>query len=117
MEVSGWVNNLFRTLDAGDIDGFVRFLSDRPLFRMGSSQPLEGRETVRAGVSGFLSSIKSMKHSLSDTLVSGDTVVVHGIVTYTRLDESELVVPFANIFYLEDEKIRDYLVFVDNTEL
>lgn len=117
MQAPRWISKLFETLDAGDIDGFVQFLTEGVLFRMGSSQPIQGRETVRTGVYGFLSSIKGMKHSLSDTLVSGDTVVVHGTVTYTRRDESELAVPFANIFYLEDEKIRDYLIFVDNTAL
>jgi len=117
MDVPQWISKLFKTLDAGDIDGFVQFLTEKVFFRMGSSQPLQGRETVRAGVSGFLSSIKGMKHNLNDTLINGDTIVVHGSVTYTRRDESELVVPFANIFYLEDEKIRDYLIFVDNTEL
>ena len=84
---------------------------------MGNSQPLEGKETVRSGVSGFLSSIKNITHSLSDTLISGDTVVVHGIVTYTRKDESQLKVPFSNNFYLQGEKISDYLIFIDNTEL
>jgi hypothetical protein len=46
-----------------------------------------------------------------------DTVVIHGAVTYTRHDGRELTVPFADISSMEGEKIKDYLIFIDNTKL
>ena len=42
---------------------------------------------------------------------------LHGRVTYTRQDRSNLDVPFANVFRYEDGLIRDYLIFVDNSAL
>jgi hypothetical protein len=44
-------------------------------------------------------------------------VICHGIVTYTRHDSSTLSVPFANIFRLDGDLIREYLIYVDVSEL
>lgn len=117
MKAPEWVNDLFKAVDSSDVDSFVQFMSEDVYFRAGSSQPIQGREAVRKDFSGLLASIKGMQHSLSDTLVQDHTVVVHGTVTYTRHDGSELTVPFADIWAMEGEKIKDYLIFIDNTQL
>ena len=40
-----------------------------------------------------------------------------GNVTYTRLDGSTLSVDFSNTFRLNGNKIKDYLIFIDNSDL
>ena len=44
-------------------------------------------------------------------------VFVNGNVTYTRLDDSVLSVNFSNTLKLKGDKIKDYLIFIDNSEL
>jgi len=117
MNTPEWVNDLFQAVDEGDVDSFVQFMTEDVHFRAGSNEPLKGREAVREDISGLLSSIKGMRHVLSKTLVHDDIVVAYGTVTYTRHDQSTLTVPFADIWTMDREKIKDYLIFIDNTKL
>jgi hypothetical protein len=43
--------------------------------------------------------------------------VCEGLVTYTRLDGSQVIVPFVNVFYLRGDKIARYLIYIDNGPL
>ena len=65
----------------------------------------------------FFNSIKTLEHSVNDVWHTDDAIVSHGIVTYTRHDDSTLTVPFANIFKMKGERIKDYLIFADISEL
>ncbi len=40
-----------------------------------------------------------------------------GLVTYTRLDGSQVTIPFVNVFYLRGDKIARYLIYIDNGPL
>jgi hypothetical protein len=42
---------------------------------------------------------------------------MHGQVTYTRHDGSQLSVPFANVLKLDGTRVREYLVFADASTL
>lgn len=117
METPQWINDFFNAIDSGDASGFVQYLTEDASFRMGNAEPMLGKKTVLAGVSMFISSLKGMKHNISHTSISGDVIAIHGSVTYTRLDDTELSVPFANILYMAGNKIKDYLVFINNSEL
>ena len=112
-----WVNDVFSAVDSGDVDAFVEFMTEDVRFRHGNQDPLQGKEAVRESMGGLFRSIKGMGHELSATLVDGDTVVVHGEVTYTRQDGSTLTVPVADVWAIAGGKIDEYLIFVDNTEL
>jgi ketosteroid isomerase-like protein len=117
MDAPQWVKDLFRAVDAGNVDGFVQFMADDVRFRAGSSAPLLGKQAVRQDITALLANIRGMRHDLSLTLVHGDIVVVHGTVTYTRHDGSTLTVPFADVWTMKGEKIQEYLIFIDNTKL
>ncbi len=114
-----WVTDLFRAVDSMDADTFVEFMAEDVSFRNGSAEALQGRAAVHDDIGALFSSIKGINHVLSDTWVLGDTIVVHGTVTYTRLDETALTVPFADIWKMDQDLdlIQEYLIFVDNTNL
>ena len=112
-----WINKLFQAIDAMDADSFVEFLSENVHFKHGNQESLHGRAEVHQGISGLFDSIQAINHELSAPLVSGNSIVVYGMVTYTRKDGSKLSVPVADIWTMADGKIQDYLIFVDNHEL
>jgi ketosteroid isomerase-like protein len=112
-----WISPLFSSIDARDADGFSARLAPDVVFRFGNAEPVEGLESVRQAVAGFFQSIAGISHQVSDTWVAGDAVICQGRVTYTRHDGSRLSVPFANIFRMSGERIREYLVFVDASHL
>lgn len=117
MKRDAWVKQLFESIDSRNAEAFVAFLSDNVHFQFGNAVPVKGKMAVGDAVRGFFESIKSLRHHVSETLEQPGTVICHGTVTYTRHDSSTLCVPFANIFKLDAGLIKDYLIYVDVSEL
>jgi len=111
------IKGLFAAIDASDADSFASFLTDDVQFRFGNAPSVNGKDAAREVVAGFFSSIQSLKHDLVSVDQSNDTVYSHGFVTYTRHDGSTLRVPFANVFNMNGELVKDYLIFVDTLTL
>jgi uncharacterized protein (TIGR02246 family) len=112
-----WVTELFRTIDAGDAEGFARFLTDDARFRFGNAPSVQGREAIRAAVGGFFASVREVRHELAETWTLPDTLICQGQATYTCHDGSAVTVPFANILKMERNLIREYLIYVDASPL
>ena len=112
-----WVKKLFQSVDDRDADSFLTFLSNDALFRFGNAQPVNGKAAVGDVVRGFFESIKAIRHDIIEIWEQDDVVICHGTVTYTRQDSSVLAVPFVNILKMDKELIKEYLIFVDISEL
>ncbi|MDD5719492.1 MAG: nuclear transport factor 2 family protein [Candidatus Krumholzibacteria bacterium] len=117
MNVPVWIRELFAAIDRRDAETFANYLTDDATFCFGNAEPLGGREAVRAGVAGFFRSIAALAHTIEDVWIVPGAVVLHGVVTYTRHDGSALTVPFANVFKMRDDRILDYRIFVDASQL
>lgn len=117
MQQSIVLSELFRSIDRKDINAFGRVLADDCVFRFGNAEPITGRAGVLQAVDGFLHSVKTLHHNVAQTWVVDYTMICHGIVTYTRFDDSILTVPFANIFMLNNGLITRYLIFADISAL
>ena len=117
METPTWVPTLFRALDAFDAQTFASFLTDDAIFVFGNAEPLTGKNTIREGVANFFSSIAAIRHDLIETWTVADAIISRGTVTYTRHSGTQLQVPFANVFKLQNERVHEYLIYVDNTQL
>ena len=117
MSTPNWVRELFQTIDTNDPDGFASFLTDDASFVFANAEPVRGKAAAREAVASFLASIQAIRHEVFHTLEQADLVMCHGTVTYTRHDSSQLKVPFANVFTMEGGLIRDYLIYVDASEL
>ncbi len=112
-----WLEKLFKTIDAKDAEGFAEFLTEDAVFRFGNGEPARGKKAVRDAVAGFFAGVKSLRHTVRESWSHPDAVVMHGEVTYTRHDGSQLSVPFANVFKLDGRLVREYLVFADASKL
>jgi len=117
MMTPAWVQTLFRALDAFDADTFASFLTDDATFVFANAEPVRGRQTIRDYVAQFFTSIAAIRHDLIETWTVPDAVISRGTVIYTRHGGTQLKVPFANVFKLRNERIQEYLIYVDNTQL
>jgi ketosteroid isomerase-like protein len=109
---------VFQSVDNSDTRKFLSFLSEDAVFRFANLPEVKGKKDIGAFLDNFFSSIDHTTHSNLSEWQIGDTWFITGTVTYTRKDGTELSVPFANQFNLtKDDKIKDYLIFVDNSEL
>ena len=108
---------LFDAIDDMDPDRFLHFLSSNGRFRFGSAPAVRGHSDIRDAVVEFFSSIESCKHTIDKVLQDEGTLVCEGKVTYARHDESEITLPFVNVFEYEGDLISDYRIYADPTPL
>lgn len=112
-ELADWWRRLFESIDAKDTAGFVAFLTDEAEFRFGNAEPIQGKAAIAAAVDGFFGSIQGSRHRIEHTWLDGESRVCHGTVGYTRHDGSRVTMPFANVFYMEGERVSRYLIYID----
>jgi hypothetical protein len=117
MQISKSIENLFSSIDEKNAEEFIKHLDENCFFRFGNLPAIDGAEEVGNFVAGFFDSINSLKHELSNLWNIPGGIVCHGTVTYTRHDMSVLTVPFSNIFQIKDDKISEYLIFADTSQL
>lgn len=108
-----WIREMFTALDREGVPGLFPFLHEDVLFRFGSFPAGQGREAFDATWTGISPHIESLSHEVLDVWGLGDSVACRGNVTYGLVDGGAITVPFANAFYLDDGKIKKYLIYVD----
>jgi ketosteroid isomerase-like protein len=111
------IEGLFEAIDVKDTDSFLTYLTDDAVFRYGSQDAVKGRAAIGEYVSGFFSTVKALRHTLIEAWEGESSLVCQGEATYTKLDGKEVTLPFVNVFRLESNRIRDYLVHIDPTPL
>lgn len=112
-----WWERLFAVIDAGDADGFVRFLTSDARFRFGNAPDVVGTEPIRAVVAGFFAAIARSRHEIERTWAGSGSALCEGHVTYTRHDGSLLRVPFVDVFDFRGELIASYRIYIDLSAL
>jgi len=104
---------IFAAIDSKDTQAFVGFLTDDAVFRFGSAPAVRGREAIFAAVDGFFGTIAGCSHDVRKTLASGPTLVCEGEVTYRRQNDTEITLPFTDIFEYEGDLISQYKIYID----
>lgn len=112
-----WLTAMFAAVDAFDIDTFLSFLSPECELRFGNAPSIYGHEAIRNSIGGLFAAIKGIGHQHLEAWVHPDATICSGHVTYVRHNDTTLTVPFAVIFRLDHDLVRQYLIFVDNSQL
>jgi hypothetical protein len=109
--------DLFAAIDRFDTETFASYLDEEARFKFANIPVITGKNNIFEFVAGFFQSIKGIKHKNFEIYELEGIRFVLANVTYTRLDGTTLSVDFANTFKLKGNKIKDYLIFIDNSEL
>ena len=112
-----WYEGILAAVDAKDSAAFVSYLTDDATFTWGAQEPVHGKGAVKEYVDAFLGMFRGTRHVLLETLESGDTRVCRGEVTYLTQDGREVPSPFCNVFHMEGDRIREYLIYLDPSPL
>lgn len=104
---------IFAAIDRKDTTAFVGFLTDDAVFRFGSAPPVQGRDAIAAAIDGFFETITGLSHTLAKVVTDGTTQFIEGEVTYTRLDGTEITLPFADVFEYSGQRICHYKIYMD----
>jgi len=111
------IQSLFNSIDVFDTKSFASFLDKEVNFKFGNMPVIRGRDATFEFVAGFFQAIKGIRHTNLESWELEGIRFVNGTVSYTRLDGSTLTVNFSNTFKLKGNKIKEYLIFIDNSEL
>lgn len=112
-----FIRQLYRQVDAKNIDFLAESLNQKVNFRIGENPMLTDIESVLIANKSFFASIHSMKHQLDTIWVDGDQAGCYGQVDYVRLDGTEHSAKFSTALTIENNKIKDYFVFADLSQL
>jgi ketosteroid isomerase-like protein len=113
MKIKDRIPGLFRSIDNKNMEDFLSFLDEDVSFRFGNMPAVNGRDNVKTAVQGFYDSIAGLSHTLDEVFGEDGLIASNGTVTYTRLDTSKLSVPFATVFRLNGDRIKEYNIYVD----
>jgi len=113
MSDPSWIETMFAALDTEGVPGLFPYMHEDVEFRFGSFPAGRGRETFDQTWRAISPHIASLSHDVLDIWDNGDSAVCRGNVTYTLIEGGRVTVPFANVFYLRDDKIAEYLIYVD----
>lgn len=117
MNAIQFVKSLYASVDSKDLNGLASKLDDAVRFKFSNHDAVNGIKDVLEANDGFFSSIKSMRHTLNGVWQQDDTLVCNGQVHYVRLDGTEYSAEFATILTVHSEKITNYLIYADVSEL
>ena len=117
MAAPPWIQTLFQAFDTFDTDTAASFLNDDAILVLGNADPLKGKITIRDALAAFFTTIAAIRHDLIETWTVPGAIICQGTVTYTRHNGTQLQVPFVDVFKLKNERIQEFSVYVDSTQL
>ena len=112
-----WLQELFGSIDAQRTQAFVAFLGEDASFRYGSNPDVQGRAAIAAYVDQVFAMFRASSHELQRHWETADCRIVQGVVTYTRLDDSKVSLPFCNVLTMQGDLVSRYEIFIDPTPL
>lgn len=108
------VSQVFHAVDGADATAFSRFFSEHGRMVFANGEPMIGPDTIEAGVRGFFTTIKGLRHTLVNEWLVGQETIVELTVEYDRLDDKTVTIPVVSIWHVDpDGLIDDYRVYFD----
>lgn len=93
-----------------DADELAAFFTEDGVYHNMPMQPVQGRETVRAFIAGFIRGWTSTDWDILSLVADGDVVIAERL-DRTRVGDKPVNLPCCGVFLMEDGKIkvwRDY---------
>ncbi len=115
--IPDWIVALFRDIDAMDVDAFLSYLTNDAVFVYGSGDPVTGKEKIRSFLSVFYGDLDGIRHLILGVWEMDGVRFVQTCCTYTMKDDREITIPAMNLFNMEGDLIRDYLIYADPTPM
>ncbi len=113
MNANNLIKDLYESIDAKKTNYLDQILAEQVQFRIGNYDIVSGKQAVLAANQEFFTSIDKMSHTIDNVWAVKDDIICNGQVSYVRLDGSEFSVTFATTLKLQENRIIDYLVYVD----
>lgn len=107
------VKRLFSRSEAFDLEGFISFLTDTPVYQFGNFEVCLDQESIKKSVENFFSKISAVYHEFKMMWELGDLVFVEMDILYWRKDGSMVSLPCTDIFRIKGDKFSELRRFID----
>jgi len=111
--VREWLDRLFAVVDSKDAAGFADYFTEQGQFVYGSGEPIQGKQAICNYVAGFFGTLESIQHTIFNAWAVSDNIFVELEVTYGLKDGRKFTLPAFDLFKMEGERIKTYLIYVD----
>lgn len=111
------IQDFYTAIDRFDTRTFADYLDDNARFKFANIPVITGKNNIFEFVAAFFQSIRAIRHRNLEIHELEGIRFVMGNVTYTRLDGSALSVDFSHTLKLYGDKIKEFLIFIDNSAL
>ena len=105
--------SVYEACDSMDENRFAAFLTEDCTFVYANAAPVNGRAASSSYVKAFMDMVAGIRHELLEVWQCSDVIIARVKVTYTRKDESILVVPAMTLWRMRGSEISEYLIYVD----
>lgn len=112
-----WIQQLSEIIDEKNATEFAAYFTDEGIFRIGNQPSVKGKNSINQYCTDFLKLLRSCCHETVAVDECRNCVTWQGKVTYVRLDGRCVYLPFCNVLRFEDERICEYMVYIDNSPL
>jgi ketosteroid isomerase-like protein len=109
----GFLDGLFKAIDAMDAARFGSFITEDGEFRFGSAPVVKGRDAIIAAVNDFFGTIDGLSHSVARVWRDEESLACEGEVCYRRKDGNDVIIPFVDVFDFDGELISSYRIYLD----
>jgi len=117
MNTNSFVDELYQAVDDQDVKKLTGYLTEDSLFQFANIPGVQGKQNISDFLTSFNQTIKSISHTELESWFKDGVSFVTGKVTYVRPDDFTLTVPFGVLLKFKGDLIKEWLVFVDNSEL
>ena len=117
MDTKNYLEGLGKVIDSKDGVKFAEYITENGLFRFGNTEPVIGRKAITDYVNYFFTMHNGSSHKVVNCWETEDAIIWQGEVIYTRKDDKKVTVNFTNIFYMDGDLIKEYLIYIDNSPL
>ena len=113
--MADWLRDMYDTIDAKDLDGFIDALHDDVVVVFANNPPAVGKDQVRGAIGGFFGTIATMSHNFSNVFTDGDTTILEAVIAYGRLDGPVVDVPCVSILHRDGALVDGLRIYLDLT--
>ncbi|HEY0567760.1 MAG TPA: nuclear transport factor 2 family protein [Xanthobacteraceae bacterium] len=115
------INRAYKARDKGDLESVMSAFHPNAVFELKGEKdvleiagPVQGHQSVRAAMAGFIAIFEFMKRDIVETMVDGDRVAVHSRLTIRFVPRDVVVTTdLLDRFRFEDGKIIELVEFAD----
>jgi len=111
------VQSAFTAIDNSDATVPAGLMNDNAVFRFRNNPEVVGKQNIVPFLKGFFKSIRSTRYDQIEACEVPGANVMNGRVASICLDGSTYSCWFSNTFRMKDRKIKEYLIFVNNSKL